>query len=89
MNGAAADCVDQNVDGAEFLRHRVGDGVNLDRVEHIGALRNGATAGRPQRRDGVIEPRLDYERCRDMRSPVFRGFPSDTSKPAWRRSLII
>jgi len=57
-DGAAADCVDQNVDGAEFLRHRGGDGVDLDRVERIGALCNGATTGRSQRGYGVIEPRL-------------------------------
>ena len=55
---AAADGVDQDVDRAEFLRHRRDEHLDLGSVEGVGAAGMGPAARRPQRCDGLVEPAL-------------------------------
>jgi hypothetical protein len=83
---AAADGVDEDVDGAEFLRHGGGDGVDLARVEHVGASRMGAPAGRAQFGDGIVKPAL-VDINRDHDRPLARhDAGGGAADPARRRS---
>ena len=55
---AAADRVDQDVDGAELLRHGGDKRVDLGRVKRVDASPVRPPASRAQRRDRRVEPAL-------------------------------
>ncbi len=80
MIGAAADGVDENVDRAELLCHRGGDGVDLGGVEHVGYVL--PCARPPEERSA---PTVSSSRPSSMSTATYDGtLPGPTLRRRWR-----